>query len=506
MARVRVLSAVAPLLAAAGGAAATLATQPFGIRHAAVGALLLLCYLAWRAAPRRAFAYGWLFGGAHFLTGLWWIHTALSGHVGLPWAGALLLTVLLCAALALFPALALTLAARATPPGGMARLFALAACWTLAEWLRSWLFTGFPWLMLGYSQIPDGVFAAWAPLTGMVGVTFVLLLAVAALLALLLLPRRRLAAAALLLLLLTAAPLIHHLRQWVEPVGTLQVSLLQGNVKQSLKWQPEVVRQALEDYLHLAARAQGQVLILPETALPLPLAALPPGYAESLQALAAARNGAVIAGVFEEDSEGIYNAAIAWQPGAAARYRKVHLTPYGEYLPFAEVLAPLLGAAGVPYSGLSAGRTVQPLSLPQGITTAISICYEDIFGNEWRRQLPQAAFLTNLTNDAWFDNTIMPAQHLQMAQARALETGRWLVRATNTGISAVVDERGRVVARLPAQVQEVLEAEIRLYRGATPYVQWGDALAVVPACLLLLSVLALRRRGGGDSGGETAPH
>ena len=486
--------AIAPLPAAAGGALAAAALAPAGIIPAAPLALFLLFYLALNAAPRRAFAIGWAFGLAYFLIGLWWVHAALSGHIGLPWAAALLLTLLFCMALALFPAGALALAAKCAPPGGMARLLALAACWTLMEWLRSWALTGFPWLMMGYGQIPHGPFAAWAPLAGMLGVTAALALAVAAVLGGILLPRRRLTFTLILLCAIGIAPLANHLHQWVTPVGTLQVSLLQGNVKQSLKWEPEVVRQALKDYLRLAAAAQGQVVILPETALPVPLDRLPDGYVDILRDIAIARGGAVIAGVFSEEEGKIYNAAIALHEGETQLYRKVHLTPYGEYLPFADILAPLLGAAGVPYSSLSAGSEAQPLHLPLsgGILAAMSICYEDIFGNEWRRQLPQASFLVNITNDAWFDNTHMPAQHLQMAQARALETGRWLVRATNTGISAVVDSEGRIAAQLPPQTQDILEAEITLYEGATPYVQWGDALAAALAALLLAVVAGWR--------------
>lgn len=477
--------AVFILCATVCGTLSTLSYHPAGWPLAAPAALLLLFYLVWRSASwRQVFLVGMAFGFSFFLAGLWWIFNALSGHVGLPAAGALPLTVLFCLLLALFPALAVVAAAALTAPGGLRRLLALAACWTLAEWLRGWVLTGFPWLALGYSQIPDGWFAAWAPIAGIFGVTLALALGAAGLLALLFLPRRRLLALAALAVLLALPPLVNSWR-WTMPAGTLKVSLLQGNVAQSLKWEADEVRQALDDYLRLAAAADGRVVVMPETALPMLIEELPPGYLEKLRALAGDRLGAVIAGAFVRGEQGLYNAAVALEKDSTEIYRKVHLTPYGEYLPLAEALAPLLGAADIPYASLAAGEAARPLPLPDGIRTAISICYEDIFGNEWRRQVPDALFLTNITNDAWFDGTVMPHQHLQISQARALESGRWLARATNTGITAVIDHKGRIVSQLPQQVQGVLSEEIALYRGATPYVLWGDAPAAALAALLL---------------------
>ena len=480
----------AVLVSTAAGTLAGTSFAPAGFALAAPAALLVLFSLVWRR-DRGAFGSGLAFGFSFFLAGLWWIYAALSGHVGLPALAALFLTVMLCLALALFPAMALAAAVFLTAAGGLGRLLALAACWSLAEWLRSWLFTGFPWLMLGYSQIPDGWFAPWAPLAGILGVTLALALLPACLLALLL-PGRRWTAVVILGVLLGGAPLSNSLWQWSKPAGTLRVSLLQGNVKQSLKWEAAAVEQALADYLRLAASAEGRIIIMPETALPMRVEDLPAGYLDALRAIADERLGAVITGVFLEDAHGIYNAALVLEKNSTADYRKIHLTPYGEYLPAASILKPLLGAASIPYSNLSAGSRASPLPLPDGVHTAISICYEDVFGNEWRRQAPAALFLTNLTNDAWFDSTMMPHQHLQMAQARALESGRWLVRATNTGITAIVNAHGRIVAQLPQKVQGVLTEEIVLRRGVTPYVLLGDSTTVALALLILAGVAVLR--------------
>lgn len=481
------------LFATISGSAAVLAFAPIGWQPAALPALMVLFFLVWRSlSPLHAFCCGLAFGFAFFVAGLWWVYDALSGHIGLPVVAAVPLTLLFCLALALFPAAALGLATLITLAGGLTRLLALAACWTLMEWVRSWLFTGFPWLVLGYSQIPGGWLATWGPIAGVLGISLALAVTAACLLALLLLPRRRLVSL-LIIALLPATPwLVNNGWQWTTPAGTLEISLLQGNVKQSLKWQPGQIRQTLHDYRRLADSSDGRIIILPETALPMLIEDLPAGYIDHLRTLADERFGAVITGLFLEDERGIYNAAVSLEKAVTDTYRKVHLTPYGEYLPFDDLLRPLLRAAKIPYSALSPGQVSRPLRLPDGIQAGISICYEDVFGNEWRQQLPEAMFLINITNDAWFDKTIMPHQHLQMAQARALESGRYLARATNTGITAIADPGGQIIARLPDKVRGILSEEITLYRGATPYVLLGDA-AVITIVLLILFGGALIR-------------
>lgn len=493
MARDRINQLTIILIATAGGSAAALAFAPTGWQLAAPAALILLFYLAWHGArPLQAAAIGLAFGFAKFMAGLWWIFDALTGHIGMHFIGALPLTALLCLALALFPAAALAAATAASLPSGLTRLLALAAFWTLAEWLRGELFTGFPWLSLGYSQIPDGILAPWAPILGIFGVTLAIALTAALALALALLPRRRLIAALALPLLPAAAMLVNGVWQWVTPAGTLQISLLQGNIPQSLKWDPTIATRALDDYLNLTRAYEGRIVLMPETALPMRMRDLPSGYTDTLRAIADERLGAVVIGVFQQDARGTYNAAVALQKNATHAYHKTHLTPYGEYLPMATLLAPLLGAANIPYSGLTAGAQRRPIQLPDGIRMGISICYESIFGGEWRAQLPESQFLANITNDAWFDQTPMPHQHLQMAQARALEAGRWLVRAANTGITAFIDPHGKIVSRLPEKVSGGLTHEITLLRGATPYVRMGDIAVLGLTILLLAGGLLLR--------------
>ena len=188
------------------------------------------------------------------------------------------------------------------------------------------------------------------------------------------------------------------------------------------------------------------------------------------------------------------NSALALTERGQSVYNKRHLTPFGEYLPFAGRLAPLLEAAGIPYNHLAAGGGEALLALPDGMYAGVSICYEDAFGEKWRDQLPQAQFLINITNDGWFDGSFMARQHLQMSQARALEFGRYVARATNTGETAVINERGRVVSSLPPQTQGSLSEDIVLFRGATPYARVGDKAAALAAALVLAAAALVGRR------------
>ena len=481
-------------VASACGTLSVLAFAPFGFSPLAILTMAILFWLvATTEKPLQLFGIGMAFGFPFFFAGLWWMFQALSGYIGLPIAAAIPLMVLFCLLLSLFPALSL-LAGRYLLSGRTALIpFACAAFWTLGEWMRGFLFTGFPWLTLGYSQIPDGWFAGWAPLAGIYGVSFSLTLAAASLTATYLSSGKGRLFSVAVIALLVIIPIPVNTWLWVSPAGMEKISLLQGNVRQALKWKPGQVEQALNDYLTMAQRSSGRIIIMPETALPTLLEDLPDGYVEALQEIAEKRYGAIITGVFAEDDGALYNAvAVLAKERATTDYYKRHLTPYGEYMPFESILRPLLLRAGIPYNQLAAGKTNTPLVLYDDISAGISICYEDAFGEEWRTQLPQAHLLINITNDSWFDGSAMAKQHLQISQARALEFGRWLVRATNTGETAIINQNGEVVSSLPAEIQGVLSEDVHLYRGATPYTLIGNSGAVF-AAIILAALLLLRR-------------
>lgn len=468
-------------IAVLAGVAASLAFAPLEWWLILPPALAVLFALVARSeSAGDAARYGFAFGIAYFVCGLQWIYGALSGYIGLPPLAAAALMALLCAALACYYAAAAALGRRSP--------LHLAGCWALAEWLRGALFSGFPWLAIGYAPLPHSWLYGWLPILGIGGANLaVALLAAAGAM----LPQRPKAAGALAAAVFAGGAIGMH-AEWTEAAGEVRVSLLQGGVRQELKWNPDEVYDALGWYLKTAKEAEGSWIILPETALPMRRKDLPSGYYEALEETAKDRGGAVLAGMFSEEGESMYNAVVGIGDFSHSEYRKRHLTPYGEYLPFASVLRPILLAADIPYNSLAAGERAEPMHLPGGWLVALSVCYEDVFGNEWRAQLPAAHALINVTNDGWFDGSAMLLQHLRMSQARAAEFGRALARATNTGMTALVDHRGQVVELLPPGERAVLEGSLPLRTGATPYVLFGDA----PALLVAAGLAIIRRRRG----------
>ena len=477
------------------GAASVLGFAPFYLFPLPVLTLAGLAWL-WARAPSAATAttIGFAFGLGLFGAGASWVYVSLHDFGAMPLPLAALATFLFCAYLALFPAAVGGLQAKIPAPESLRFAMLVPASWTLAEWLRGWIFTGFPWLAVGYSQVPSGPLAGFAPLLGVFGVS----LGVAASGGLLMLVIRHRAArpwpalAALAVLWIVGFGLKQAL--WTVPLGQpLAVSLLQGNIAQDLKWRPERVAPTLQTYLVLASQARGRLVILPETALPLFLHEVPTQYLDTLAARAKAAGGDVLVGMPERvGSREYYNTMVSAGASPAQRYRKHHLVPFGEFIPFRPLFGWVLEVLHIPLSDFSRGPAVQEPMAVAGQRVAVNICYEDVFGEEIIRQLPAATLLANVSNDAWFGRSLGPQQHLQIAQARALETGRYLVRATNTGVTAIIDERGRTLSRAPEFSTTLLEGQVIGHTGATPYARWGNH-AVVALSLLLAVLAALPR-------------
>jgi apolipoprotein N-acyltransferase len=284
--------------------------------------------------------------------------------------------------------------------------------------------------------------------------------------------------------------------QWTQPAGKpVTVSLIQGNVPQNLKWQPERVRATLDDYRRLALSASTQLTILPETALPLFLEYVPRDYLEELAAHARSRGGDILIGVPERQPGGhYYNTVVSIGASQTQFYRKSHLVPFGEFIPLRPVLAWIVAVLSIPLQDFSAGpANPQPLEVA-GQRVAVNICYEDAFGEEIIRQLPHATLLVNVSNVAWFGRSLAPQQHLQISQARALETGRYMLRATNTGMTAIVSPRGAVERHAPEFTRAVLTHAVQGFSGATPYVRWGNYAVLALAAVMLIAAFTAGRR------------
>ena len=465
-----------------------------------------------QGSVRRSGLIGAAFGLGLFLGGVSWIYVSLSGFGGMPSPLAALFTLLFCAFLALYPALIALVFVRFRPDAQWRRSLFFAALWTLGEWLRGWLLTGFPWLSVGYTQVPSSPLAGFAPVLGVYGVSLVTVLFATQLWIALqagfgrspCITKGRPGFCPYYPLLVAVSCLLGGAllrdQPWTSPTGqSVSVALLQGNIAQDKKWLEEGFSQSLKGYYRLMRDNPAQLTILPEAAFPIFQYQLPDAYLEALHALARRKNGALLFGIVTGDLERYANSAILQGAGAEQQYSKSHLVPFGEIMP--RGFAWFMELVNIPMSEFSPGARHQPPFEFAGQKIAVNICYEDAFGEEIIRALPEATLLVNLSNVAWFGDSLAPKQHLQIAQMRALETGRMMLRATNTGMTAVIAADGRIVAALESYTHAALRAEAQGYQGSTPYVRWGNWPLVV-LCLglcLLLSGRVLIFRGKKES-------
>ncbi len=476
------------LLTACTGALSVLCFAPF--RQFWLLPLLLAVLFALALAQpraRQAAGLGALWGLSAYTANFYWIYLSLHDVAGMPAWLALPMTLLLPAYLCLYPALALGVAHRL---GAQRAWWTLPALWTLSEWLRATLMTGFPWGNIGYSQIPEGPLAGWAPVGGVYLVAAAVALSAAALAhwARHGLPRAALALCALLWLAGAGLKTV----SWTQHAGELDVALLQGNIAQEMKWRPETFAQTLDTYHTLLRQHPAKVVILPETAIPLFADQVPPGVLSWLADSARAQGSELVTGIPYQDpqhAERYYNAVLALTSPQPV-YGKDHLVPFGEFVPLPWLTGWVYRYMNMPLSGFSSGGAGQAPMRLAGRTLAFNICYEDSFGDELRAGARQAEALVNVSNLAWFGHSTAADQHLQLSQTRALETGRPMLRATNTGATAVVRADGSVQARLADFTTGGLRAQVETRRGETPYLRGGDA----PILWLCVGVLLLAWR------------
>jgi apolipoprotein N-acyltransferase len=483
---------------------------PFALFPVPVLTLAALLLLWQRAGNHGKVAIlGFAYGLGFFLCGVSWIYVSLHDFGAMPAPLAALATLLFCAFLALFPALAGYLYAKVPFAASIKLGIFFPAAWTLLEWTRGWLFTGFPWLAFGYSQIPSSPLSGYAPVFGVYGVSLVTVVSAGLVVVVWTritskdeggrmkdegkgepLARKfvRLPPSAFILLALWLGGWGLKQVEWTQPVGEpVAVSLLQGNVAQDLKWRDDRVQATLDDYRTLAQSSASRLVIFPETALPLFLDNVPRDYLAELAAHARKNRGDMLIGVPERLPNGqYYNSVISVGSAPTQSYHKFHLVPFGEFIPLRPLLAGIVGALAIPLQDFSRGsERPRPLEVA-GQHVAVNICYEDAFGEEIIRQLPQATLLVNVSNVAWFGRSIAPRQHLQISQARALESGRYMLRATNTGVTAVISPRGEVVTSAPEFTRTTVDYRVPGFQGSTPYVRWGNYGVLAIAMVLVV--------------------
>jgi len=482
---------LALLGAGAAGACLPLAFAPFGMSSLAVISPALLFLLWGYTAPAQAARLGFCWGAGAFLAGTYWLYISIHIFGKAPAPLAILLMLALVAIMACYLALLGYMQAKAGLRGASLWLLFLPCAWVMIEWLRGWLFSGFPWLSLGYA-FADSWLAGYAPVAGVYGISLAAAVLAGAGVALL----RGNFATRVLAVLLAAAVLGGGLLlsrvSWVAPLDReLRVALVQGAVPQDRKWLLEQLEPTKDLYRDLSLPYLDYDLIVwPEAAIPSMVDA-EYEYLEQMRSEAGERGAAIMLGMleYEPDSGSYFNSLLVLGEPPSV-YRKRHLVPFGEYFPVPEFVREWMRLMSLPYADISKGSSrPEPLEVA-GLYVAASICYEDAFGNEQRVFLPQANLLVNVSNDAWFGDSIAPHQHLQIARMRAIEAGRFMLRATNTGVSAVIAPDGQLVGVSPQFETDVLTASIQPYTGATPYVLIGDSWLL----LVALAVFFLARR------------
>jgi apolipoprotein N-acyltransferase len=484
----------------AAGAALNLAFAPLSWWPVGLIAPAVLFALIRGLPPRRAAWAGAAFGVGLFAVGTYWLYTCLHVFGLVPVWLTVLLQAALVASMAAYTAALGFVANRFWLKPGMTRdWLVLPALWVLLEWLRGWALSGLPWLSLGYAFI-DSPLAAWAPVLGIYGVTWAAAVAAAGLSALVV-PgpvAARVGALAAIAALFVVPALAGHF-QWTRPSGAkIAVAAVQGAVSQDKKWQIDNRDATLARYAKLTDQAWGARLVVwPESALPV-LANNIPDYLQTLRATARAHDADFAIGLvnYEPATGRYFNGLLVMNEDGDGWYYKRHLVPFGEYFPVPGFVRSWMRLMSLPYDDISAGSEHQPALRAAGQSLGLTICYEDAFGSSQLEVLRNATLLINVTNNAWYGDSTAPHQHLQIARMRALEAGRFLIRAANDGITAVIGPHGELVAKLPQFQEAVLRADVQPMTGLTPYARFGN-YPVVAAALGLLALASRRRRVSG---------
>ena len=484
-------TALPMLMCAVAGAASVFSFAPFGWWPIQILTLAFLFYqVGMDTNVRRSSLLGWAFGFGWSVAGMHWLYITMNRFGHIPGPLAVLFVCLLGVYMGLFGAFATGVSTwlrrRLKAPVISFLFLLLPFAWGLSEWMRGWVMTGFPWVASGYAHNASPL-AGFAPLIGVYGIG-VLVALCAASVAMLTQKKRGLGAGVLACVMATGFGLSYV--QWTEADGKpISLRLVQGNIAQLAKFDPAHFERTLELYRQLVLAAPADLIALPETAIVRLPADLPPDYLTSLQQYATRSGSHLLLGIPLSDGPGLWsNSVIGMSPaGQSYRYDKHHLVPFGEFVPagfrwFVDMMQ-------IPLGDQTRGGEVQAPFAVKDQLVLPNICYEDVFGEEIALQLRSAArpatILLNVSNLAWFGESIASPQHLQISQMRSIETGRPMLRATNTGATAVIDGRGNIVKALPNYVPGVLEASVQGMRGMTPFIRFGNYTMLVLAALAL---------------------
>ena len=484
-----------PLLSLISGALTTLAFAPFDQSWLVFITLALPFYLWTRLTVKQAAISAWLYGLGLQCTGVSWIYYSLHVHGSAPAVFAALLIFLLCCYLSIYTALSVYTVNRFLPESPVLRLMLFyPASWVLFEWLQGYVMTGFAWMQLGYTQI-DLPLAGFAPVLGnhAVGGLIAICAGSLALVITQLGKKNHRAVAAIVmpvLLLWVAGGLLKSV-DWTQADGdAIRVSVVQGNIPQKDKWKLHMKQPTMDMYRELSLAQQDVDLIIwPETAVPSYRHRVEP-YIRQLHDEMKQRDTDLLLGIFVKNDQGrVLNSVINVNGDV---YHKRHLVPLGEFIPLRFLIEFFNKFVKIPMSDIASGDEDQPLLNAAGVPLGVNICFEEAFARDVIKDLPEAKLLINVSNDAWFEDSMEPHQHHAIARMRALEAGRYMIRSTNTGITSFIGPHGEVIKQLPQFERAVLKGVVQPLTGATPFVRWGDWL-IVGLSSLLLAGFAYRR-------------
>ncbi|WP_075477455.1 apolipoprotein N-acyltransferase [Moritella viscosa] len=484
------------------GALSVFAFAPFDYTISLYVSLFSLLFFIDNKSAKHAAGYGFLWGLGFFVAGLHWISVSILDFGGLPAPVAWLLVLLLCAYLAIYPALCAYLVNRFSTHSALVRYFiAFPAIWLITDWLRGWVMTGFPWLQLGYSQMNNPL-VNYAPILGVEGIT-VAVCFITASLYYVYRERKFIMPAAVVSLIILSSIALKGL-QWTTPQAIKSIALVQGNTDQDKKWLPEKRADILNEYLKLSLdNTDADIIIWPESAIPA-LEFQVKSYLDYVSKLMHETNTTLITGIINyqrvDNIDEYYNAVIVLgqqeqhnngHSPVNDRYYKNKLLPIGEFVPFEDLLRPIAPLFNLPMSSFQRGGEEQLNLLASNVHIATAICYEIAFNQTLVNAVtPDTGFILTVSNDAWFGSSIGPDQHLEIARMRAFEFQRPVIRSTNTGITAIYDAQGQEVGRIAQFKKAVLRAQVTPYQGATPFNHYGNTPLLILAFILLAGVIS----------------
>ena len=487
------------LLSLLAGGMLTLAFAPFDYSYLAIVSLICI-YFSWlECSPKRAAFRGFLYGIGLFASGISWVYVSVHYYGGAPAIPSALLTFLIVCFWALFPAITGYLSAKISNYRNINPVWVIPFIWIFIEYFRGyWFLNGFPWLQIAYTQLGTPL-QGYVPILGVYGTGFLLGLIASLIVASIRKQIQPIVGVVLVLIFGNVGAFLNTV-QWTHRLGSdeIKVALVQGNVSQDKKWLPEYRRKTLVTYQHLTAQHwNADIVVWPETAIPAYLSDVERTLLKPLSDSARTTNTDLIVGIpaTDHDHHNTFNTVLSLGR-TEGRYNKNHLLPFGEYLPLQPLSGFVLKQMGIQLGDFTPGGSDQELLVAGGYPFSTSICYEDAFGDEIARTLPKAAFLVNLTNDAWFGNSIERHQHMQIAQMRSLETGRFMLRATNTGVTAIVAPDGSIVDKAPLFKTTVLTGKIFPMGGITPYARLGDKIILLVLLLGIVCVYFIFYPGG----------